>query len=96
MKCSECGYEHDLSAEHWVYLENDSYQIKSSIFDAQILTEIAEHALSLNPQQEAIYIDICHIDTQSCMSCHLQNLKNSKTEIEQKYYERGLVIHYFF
>lgn len=56
---------------------------------------MAEHALLLNPSEKAIYIDTCLIDTQSCMSCRLQNLRNSKIEIEREYYERGLSIHYF-
>lgn len=96
MKCSECGYEHKPNAESWTYLENYIYQIKSNIFDSQIIKEVAEHALLLNPSVKAIYIDTYLIDTQSCMSCRLQNLRNTNIEIEKEYYDRGLSIHYFF
>lgn len=87
MKCSECGYEHNANAENWTYLENYIYQIKSNIIDTQMIKEVAEHALLLNPCVKAIYIDTCQSDTQSCMSCHLQNLRNSKIEIEREYYD---------
>lgn len=77
MKCSVCGYEHNPNAENWTYLENSTYQIKSNIFDTDMIKEMAEHALLLSPSEKAIYIDRCLIDTQSCMSCQLQNLRNS-------------------
>lgn len=96
MKCSECGYEHRQSAENWIFLENGNYQVKSNLFDGQILKEIVQHACSSNPLQKEIYIDTWIINTLSCTSCLLQNLRHSKREIEQKYESEGLIINYYF
>jgi len=96
MKCSECGYEHNPSAENWTYLENSTYEINSNIFTAEMLKEMVEHALLLNPSEKGIYIDTCLMDTQSCLSCQMQILRNPRSEIEREYRDRGMTISYFF
>ncbi|MHA7965370.1 hypothetical protein ACX93W_14595 [Paenibacillus sp. CAU 1782] len=98
MKCEECGYEHDHSKQNWVFNGDDSFEIKSNVFDAQILSEIAEYALSSRAAIDAIYIDTWLIGCLSCETCSLRNIRNGgeRSEVEKEYRDRGLVIHYFF
>jgi len=98
LKCTECGYEYNPNAENWVYHGDACYEIKSNIFNAQLLIEIAEHAFSIDPQHEEIYIDTWLIDCLPCSSCSLQNIRNKskRLEHEQNYDSRGLNITYYF
>ncbi|WP_134703354.1 hypothetical protein [Ammoniphilus sp. YIM 78166] len=97
MKCKDCGYEHHLNTQKWVYIGDECYVIQANYLDEPKLTEIADHALSLNPEQDAIYIDRGYIDILSCEACFLTNTRNQLLRIEQKYFENnGLSIIYYF
>lgn len=98
MKCTECGYEYNSNAENWVYHGDACYEIKSHIFNAQLLIEISEHAFSIDSQIEEINIDTWLIDCLPCSSCSLLNIRNkiNRLELEQKYESRGLNINYYF
>ncbi len=97
MKCKDCGYEHHLNQQKWAYIGDESYVIQANYLDEHMLTEIADHALSLNPKQDVIYIDTGYIDMLSCEACFLTNARVQLLRVEQKYYENnGLSINYYF
>lgn len=98
MKCTECSYEHNSNTENWVYLGDASYEIKSNLFDNQLLIEIVEHAFSLDTQPKGIYIDTWLINCLSCSLCSLQNIRNKvkRSELEREYDRRGFNIYYYF